>query len=41
MDEPGLTDKLKTGALRLFAERFTGRKFAEGVEAAYRKALRK
>ncbi len=41
MDEPDLTDKLKTGAAELYAERFTGRKFAEGVEAAYRKALRK
>jgi glycosyltransferase involved in cell wall biosynthesis len=40
-DEPDLTEKLKAGALQIYAERFTGRKFAEGVEQTYKKALKK
>ncbi len=41
MDEPALRETLHEGAKAIFAERFTGKKFADNVEQAYIKALKK
>ena len=40
VSDPSLCGRLKDGALRVYEERFTGKKFAESVEAVYEKLMR-
>ena len=40
VSDPSLCGRLKEGALRVYEERFTGKKFAESVEAVYEKLMR-